>query len=62
MPGAIISPNFMDGEIESYTRSADSDLVAVKQKCFSLLWTRITFHFHKQKQEKMAFLLQTSVS
>lgn len=62
MPGAIISPDFMDGEIESYTRSADSDLVAVKQKCFSLLWTRITFHFHKQKQEKMAFLLQTSVS
>lgn len=61
-PGDIISPDFMDREIESYSRFAGSDSVAEKQKHFSSFWTRIASHFHKQNtQENMAFLLQTSV-
>lgn len=35
-PGDIISTDLKDGEIESYARSAGSDLVARKQKLFPL--------------------------
>lgn len=57
---ALISPR--EKSIESYARSAGSDVVAGKQKVFSSLGTGIVCHFHPQNpRENMAFLLQTSI-